>query len=1609
MNKKAKVGLVSFMVVLIFSALFIILILPLIKSDGEQDNWVVWSRTPSTETLKNLNTGEYQKILYSGARFIDDESHRNFPNYVPFNQVVNMSFDQSNGALVYSYKTEQREYNVTMKIGFVLNISQAVCSNQRWHWFDVGPGYCAMWATEAYSFMQEHGIGRDILITDNNYSFKYGINLTNIPSNYQDEIVFIGLRLEEVNGLTWDDVQLDAQNQRILIKNKIALGYDDLLADGFTLNLYDKKTVLIGNVSNKANLWLDPTVTLQDADTENLADSEVRNTNFDSSNETNYGTDNDFLTGRIYPYGVGDERYRIYRAYLQFDLVWLKANAVNYGEAFLYTYEGSGHTDYYNSVYHVYNWTNSTGSNILNETQITWNNQPCGINFDNSTNCNLTSEDTKISDGVGGINWIIYNINYSLSVEGGNNLSLALKSDTESTEIGDYRSFFSKESVYTSRRPYLNITYTPYIDIISPTPSQILTDDTPTANFNVSTAVNMTTCYWNNGTTNYTMTKLNNTYFYNNSVNAMTDGSHTITFWCNQTSDGTWRQSDSVSFDVDSVNVTVCRDLTVSRTYYLRNNVSSSTSCFHINETRENITFDGLGYVINGTGGDTGRGIYLEGDNIIIKNLTIYNFNGAMLVGGDNISIMNVNLNGYDDSIQIASSESVGGGNGTIRDSIVAPCTDISADGCIYFGLNRVYDFNFINVSYGDNNESHGTQSILRRKWYFEVQVNDSSGYLENAQVDIYDKDDNLEVSLLTNATGQIARQELIDYVNNAGLKTFNTPHTANISKTGYIINSTTYNLTEVNNVNHILTLDTPNAAPTSTLVTPTNNTYQASPVTFNCSATDGIGLKNITLYIWNGSTTTNTTDVSGTSNYTTFVHSLADGEYNWSCLVYDNHTTPLTDWANDNYTLTVDSTSPLIDFGAATETNNTNHSRDWIYANYTLTETNFQNITFNLYNSTHGLENSTNYSTLTYLINWTSLTDGVYYYNLTVYDKASNLNSTETRKITIDDTSPVIVISYPTDGNSYNNGTNFQINYTLSDNLIGLDSCWHTNDSGVTNYTLTCGNNLTHTFTDDTYTYVIYSNDTLNNIGSDSVTFTISSVAPSINLDYPTSNLWINDGTNVYFNFTATDINGLSTCELWGNWTTWHKNYTWIEPTNATQNYTQVNLSDGIYKYNVWCNDTLDNKGFSPSNFTFYIDETNPQVTNQSYSPTTVYNNLDVIIYGNITDTYLDTVWISINYTGSYQNITITEKIGNQYNYTLDSSYISNLENVSWRWWANDSAGNENSSDLEYFITTNRNPYSVNVTNPTNDSYTNANWIYINFTALDDDLDTLNYSLYYANASLSFALFNYTNSETYLNLTGFNITDGATNYFYVTANDSILQNTTSNYTFHIDLTNPTLVLDEPDASPTYQCSMSNIDLKYNANDTNIDYCEFNVTYGGLTSTAHTTISDCSNTTFNVIYDNSVQTLTFRAVDKAGNYNETTRLIYIDTDNSGCPSSPAATGSLSPLEPEDLGFCGDGVCNEERGESFYNCPEDCSKLGDIFDFKNFNLDKLFFNCIDGNEQTECFWKTNPAWFLIFILISVAFLFVILFEFKSGKTGMKKFVYTGPFKKNKRRR
>ena len=194
-------------------------------------------------------------------------------------------------------------------------------------------------------------------------------------------------------------------------------------------------------------------------------------------------------------------------------------------------------------------------------------------------------------------------------------------------------------------------------------------------------------------------------------------------------------------------------------------------------------------------------------------------------------------------------------------------------------------------------------------------------------------------------------------------------------------------------------------------LISPANSTYSNNyPWGFAANESDNFQLGNSTLYIWysNGSllSDSNLTKISGTSNQTNWTYTIPqDGNYSWNVFTYDAAGNAAFNSTNRIFVL--DTIPPQIQFSSPTPGNNSYLSQNYIPVNISASDINFANVTVYLYNSSGALNASfTNYTENAFN-SFMNLSQGVYFVNATAYDLAGNVNSTETRQITLDTTPP--------------------------------------------------------------------------------------------------------------------------------------------------------------------------------------------------------------------------------------------------------------------------------------------------------------------------------------------------------------------------------------------------------------------------------------------------------------------------------------------------------------------------------------------------------------------------------------------------------------------------
>ena len=1478
----------------------------------------VWKRTSSTEIFKNPD-GTYTRTIGQGTKYIDDKSRR-FPFYSEFKETFFNLINSTDPLFDYElnqyyepgwnvyFKENPTQGQVVKYIvnnteitfqPMALNFRNDLSQIQQIQMIDNVVG-----VPDINKFVYPNAYGSGINLT---YENKLGVmkenliieSFNDLPSPAQyiidggnatldlDFIISTNSKMM-INGVEWDKRNTASSSSNVEIQNQEGETLYNLptpiitdSAGNSTIGKYEFKKsgsslyVILktpyGFLENAVYpVYVDPTITLDSTyvNDDAYTDSSIPDFNYNSA-------------------ALNLQEPDSVRAYIEFNITDVLPVGMIIQNAYLFL-TGSGVSGSSNvSVYNVYE--------DIDETLITWNNQPCGTGFDNATACNTTSETTWVTSTFPSVlhNFSITNMLSSQINQSNVFLGIALRTDNSgSDDIG----FKSSENPTVEDRPFINLTYIPSINIISPTPAQTFTEDAPTAELNVSIVVAMDTCYWTNdsGVTNYTMSSVNTTYFYNNTAGSLLlDGSHTVEFYCNESSDGTWRTSDSVTFDVDSVNVTVCRDLTVSRTYELQNDIDAIGDCIGV--TISDLIFNGNSYYIKGesilvgTGFDTANDV----ENITIKNTNITNF----VVGIDgryhnsfieNNSFFGIQralyFNGYSEknifsnnTFKNITSRSIlfflgGSGNSFLNNFIDTDGGDILIETRI--GTNNMsnsifrdnnftnitidvvyvdgpgspsWSINntFINTTYGVEDLSLHFQSSLTRKWYFSPQVNftHNGTAVSGANVTAFNITGGVQNSELTDGNGQTSQWELIEYINTGGTKTYYTNYTFNVTYPNWDTDSQSINLT-TNYLDQQFNISDGTPPVTTILMTSppsgasyTNDTWTNQNIKSTMITTDAAGFDD-TLY------PAYCTDTTNTCAPDTFISSGVTVSTEGTSYIRYNS----TDYAGNveatqTRTLKIDTTPPNITI--IIPTNNTNSSDTTLDINFTVTDTGsgidscwYSNGTLT---SNITLSSCTNITTAVWA-------EGQHSITIWVNDSVNNVNSTGVT-FTIDTTLPVLIITSPLNQSYSTDATDLK--YTFTE--INCESAWYSLDNGTTNSSASaCSTNWTGlTSIEGSNRWTVYLNDSANNQNSTSVTFHKDTVYPQISISIPT-NYTNSSDTTLDINYTATDLN-IDSC-WWTNDTGANNN----SLTNCNINITDAVWADSTITVRVYVNDTVNNVNWTSVIFT--IDSTNP-VANLTYPLNNTYNSS---LIQNFTFNVSDNLGVSNstlyiwNTTGEY-NSTNSTFASNVLEDTV--GIVHTLVEGVYNWWVKvwDWAGNTfTTGNQTIIIDTTKPNISFESSTDANATYKQTGDVLINVSVADTNLDSVQFSWNDINETFA----NSGDGYYWENKTG--LSEGSYN-FYAWINDSANNyNETATRTIYIDLNNPLISLVHPTPS-SYNYNTS-ISLNYTVSDTYLDTCWYNLDG----ATTNTTLTNCANLTNGFNTSESSHTLFLYANDSSG-------------------------------------------------------------------------------------------------------------------------------------------
>ncbi len=313
------------------------------------------------------------------------------------------------------------------------------------------------------------------------------------------------------------------------------------------------------------------------------------------------------------------------------------------------------------------------------------------------------------------------------------------------------------------------------------------------------------------------------------------------------------------------------------------------------------------------------------------------------------------------------------------------------------------------------------------------------------------------------------------------------------------------------------------------------------------------------------------------------------------------------------------------------------------------------------------------------------NFTEGTYLWSIEACDSSNVCTFSENRSFTIDLTPPMITLQNPV--NNTANTTSNDIDFTLTvTDFLDISNCsLIINDEEnltLTNIPKNISFNMTTFLHIGTYNWTVNCTDMVNNSNATFVynLTIVDQINPYVSLMSPKDLVEI-FGDELIFYFNVTELY-LDTCELWGNWTgIWHRNQTYQGFTQGSmQNFSNLNLSEGEYVWNIWCNDTSSNNAFSAQNYTIKVDKTKPLV--ESLHPVNYENSTR----GDITFTYIVNDSNSISNCSLYINNTINGTNGS-ITKSVNQTFSIELFNGDYEWYISctDNALNTNQSEVRY------------------------------------------------------------------------------------------------------------------------------------------------------------------------------------------------------------------------------------------------------------------------------------------------------------------------------------
>jgi hypothetical protein len=304
---------------------------------------------------------------------------------------------------------------------------------------------------------------------------------------------------------------------------------------------------------------------------------------------------------------------------------------------------------------------------------------------------------------------------------------------------------------------------------------------------------------------------------------------------------------------------------------------------------------------------------------------------------------------------------------------------------------------------------------------------------------------------------------------------------------------------------------------------------------------------------------------------------------------------------------------------------------------------------------------------------------DGSYYWKVESNTSQGLLSGfNETFKFLIDSTPPTLNVIHPDIGDVFTYNQTIPINFSIFDNGVGLGTCYYQVDA-LSFVQLPNCLNATFNTTNGVHTINISVNDSLGNTKSIKNSFTVTLTNPGVVFNYPANNTWFNRRTNINLNWTATDSDGISICQIYNDINgSYSLNKTKVSISGIMDSWSYNISSDSTYNWIVGCNDTTTLYSFAYSNLSFGVDTVSPLVNilgitttvgsqtisfNSSYTENNCnYINYSVYNASNGIDGTLNNVSTVLSCTNTNASITVS----NYGTYKLEIYVVDKAGNIN-------------------------------------------------------------------------------------------------------------------------------------------------------------------------------------------------------------------------------------------------------------------------------------------------------------------------------------------------------